>query len=152
MVISVGLGCDHVGFGLKGRLIEYIEGRGITITDFGCSSAKPVDYPVYAAAVAHAVADGKIQRGVIICGTGVGVGIAANRIRGVRAANASDETLVRLARGHNDINVLCLGAEMIGFWKARACVEVFLDAPFDGGRHVPRIAQLDSPSFAPYST
>jgi ribose 5-phosphate isomerase B len=141
--ISVGIGCDHVGFGLKGRLTEYLESRGAIVTDFGCSSAEPVDYPGYATAVAQATAGGEIQRGVIICGTGVGVSIAANRIRGVRAANATDETLVRLARGHNDINILCLGAEMIGFWKARACIEVFLDTPFDGGRHIPRIAQLD---------
>lgn len=143
MLTSVGLGCDHVGFGLKARLIEHLESRGITVSDFGCSSAEMVNYPFYAAEVARAVANDTVQRGIIICGTGVGVSIAANRFRGIRAANASDETLVRLARGHNDINVLCLGAELIGFWKARACVEAFFDTPFDGGRHIPRIAQLD---------
>jgi ribose 5-phosphate isomerase B len=148
MTLSVGLGCDHVGFGMKRRVAEYLEARGTAIVDLGCASAEPVDYPHYAAAVARAVAQGEVQRGVVLCGTGVGVSIAANRVRGARAANASDETLVRLARGHNDINILCLGAEMIGFWKARACLEAFLDTPFEGCRHVPRVAQLDSPSAA----
>lgn len=141
--VSVALGCDHAGFALKDKLSEYLRTRGMTVVDLGCGNAEPVDYPRYAAAVARAIVTGAVQRGVVVCGSGVGVSIAANRFKGVRAANASDETLVRLARGHNDINVLCLGAQMIGLWKAQACVDAFLDTPFDGGRHVPRIALLD---------
>lgn len=141
--VSVALGCDHAGFELKAKLGEYLRTRGVAVMDLGCGSADPVDYPLYAAAVARAIVKGEVLRGVIVCGSGVGVSIAANRFKGVRAANASDETLVRLARGHNDINVLCLGAQMIGVWKARACVDAFLDTPFDGERHIPRIALLD---------
>jgi len=139
----VGIGCDHAGFSMKARVIEHLRTRGVEVRDFGCDDATPVDYPRYAMAVARAVAAGDIARGIAMCGSGVGVSIAANRIRGARAANATDETLVRLARGHTDINVLCVGAELVGFWKARACIDAFLDTPFDGGRHVHRVQLLD---------
>ncbi len=143
MTLLIGLGCDHVGFGMKARVIDHLRARGADITDHGCGDATPVDYPGYAMSVARAVAAGEVARGIVICGSGVGVSIAANRIRGARAANATDETLVRLARSHNDINVLCIGAELVGFWMARACIDAFLDTPFEGGRHIPRVSQLD---------
>jgi len=143
MTILVGIGCDHAGFSMKARVMDHLRTRGAAVRNFGCDDATPVDYPRYAMAVARAVAAGDIARGIAICGSGVGVSIAANRIRGARAANATDETLVRLARGHNDINVLCVGAELVGFWTARACIDAFLDTPFDGGRHVPRVQLLD---------
>lgn len=144
MPLVIGLGCDHVGFTMKARVVEYLSACSAEIVDYGCGDPTPVDYPGFAMAVARAVASGEITRGIVICGSGVGVSIAANRIRGARAANATDETLVHLARGHNDINVLCLGAELVGFWTARACIKAFLDTPFEGGRHIPRVQQLDA--------
>lgn len=140
--MKIAIGSDHAGFALKGLLAEHLRALGHEVTDLGAESEKSVDYPDFAARVAHAVADGQARFGVLICGTGVGMSMAANKVRGIRAAAVSEPTSARLAREHNDANVLCLGQRIVGTEQARACVDAFLNAPFHGDRHVPRIAKI----------
>lgn len=116
---------------------------GLRVLDLGTDSEASVDYPDFGAAVARAITDGKASRGVVVCGTGLGISIAANRFKGVRAAPCGDATTARLARQHNDANVLALGARLIGVEVARDCLKIFLETPFDGGeRHSRRIGKL----------
>jgi len=142
--VRVAIGSDHAGFELKGLLTEHLLALGHRVEDHGAKDLSRVDYPDYAASVARAVADARADFGVIICGTGVGMSIAANKIRGIRAAAVSEPTSARLAREHNDANILCLGQRIIGPDQARACAEAFLAASFEGGRHQPRIAKISA--------
>lgn len=140
---TVAIAADHAGVELKGLLRKEMEGMGLRVLDLGTDSEASVDYPDFGAAVARAITDGKASRGVVVCGTGLGISIAANRFKGVRAAPCGDATTARLARQHNDANVLALGARLIGVEVARDCLKIFLETPFDGGeRHSRRIGKL----------
>ena len=139
---SVVIGSDHAGYDMKTMLIGELRELGYAVLDVGCDGPKAVDYPDFGKAVAEAVASGRVDRGVAICGTGIGISIAANRHPKVRAAPCHDETSARLAREHNDANVLALGARLVGPDVAKACLRVFLDTKFPGGRHAPRVAKL----------
>ena len=139
---SIAIGCDHAGLDLKRALAEDLRARGLDVLDLGTEGPESVDYPDFAQAVAGAVSDGRAARGVLICGTGIGMSMAANRFPEVRAAVVHDRTSARLARQHNDANVLCLGGRLLGIEVARDCLAAFLDTPFEGGRHERRVAKL----------
>ena len=142
--MKFALGADHAGVELKSRLSEVLRARGIEVVDFGADASAPADYPDKAAAVARAVAAGEADRGLLVCGTGVGMAMSANRFAGVRAVNPSDSFTTRMSRAHNDANVLALGARALGSGQASELLEVFLDTPFDGDRHTARVAKIDS--------
>jgi ribose 5-phosphate isomerase B len=139
---TIALASDHAGFELKQQLRAVLEERGLEVLDLGSHDTGSVDYPDKASALAAALADGRAQRGVLVCGTGIGISIAANRHRHVRAALCHDVTTARLARQHNDANVLALGARIVGPGVARECLEAFLETPFEGGRHARRVAKM----------
>ena len=135
----LAIGCDHAGYELKQEIIKHLEEKGIEYKDFGCYSEEAVDYPVYGKLVGHAVADGECEKGILICGTGVGMSIAANKHRGIRAAVCSDTFSARLTRQHNDANVLCFGERVVGAGVACDLVDAFLGAEFEGGKHARRV-------------
>ena len=134
---------DHAGFELKGLLIAYARDRGYAVLDLGTHDGARVDYPDNAATLAHCLLDHKAALGVGICGTGIGISIALNRFKGIRAALCHNAETARLARQHNDANVLCLGGRTTSFEDAAACFDAFLDATFEGGRHAGRVAKLE---------
>lgn len=138
----VALGSDHAGCALKKILRKNLEVRGYRILDFGVTSTEPVDYPDYAKVVADCVASGRATKGVIVCGTGIGMAIVANRNPLVRAALCTSGLMARLARAHNDANVLALGSRIIGTETALDCLEQFITTPFEGGRHEQRIKKI----------
>lgn len=140
--MKIAVGSDHAGFELKQRLVAWLGERGHQVEDLGVASPARSDYPDQAAAVARAVATGAAERGLLVCGTGVGMAIAANKVRGVRAANCDDLWVARLARAHNDVNVLALGARVVGPGLAEVILEVFLETPFEGGRHAVRVDKI----------
>lgn len=140
--MKIALGADHAGFSLKESLREALIRKGLEVVDFGTSSSESTDYPDYAEKVAKAVAGGHVDRGILICSTGVGMSIAANKVKGVRAALAYNTEEVGLTRAHNDANVLALGAKYTGLEQAKEMVEVFLATPFDGGRHERRVNKM----------
>lgn len=140
---TIAIAADHAGYALKEDLKADLLERGVTVLDLGTDDETSVDYPDFGKAVGEAIASGEADQGVIICGTGIGVSIAANRIAGVRAALCHDATTARLAREHNDANVLALGARVLGQEVARDCLRAFLDAQYPGGeRHDRRVAKL----------
>lgn len=139
---KIAFAADHAGYQLKDMLVALARERGHEPVDLGVNDGTSVDYPDMADAVAAALADGRAELGVIVCGSGIGISIAANRHRHVRAALCHDVTTARLARLHNDANVLALGARTMGPAVARDCFEAFLDTPFEGGRHARRVAKL----------
>ena len=138
----IALASDHAGYGLKTELKEELERQGHEVLDLGTHSPESVDYPDFGHAMGQALEAGRAQRGVLVCGSGIGISIAANRHPGVRAALCHDETSARLARAHNDANVLALGARLIGPEVAKGCLGVFLATDFEGGRHAKRVAKL----------
>ena len=141
--MRVAIASDHGGWALKGRLLEVMAGLpGIEVIDLGTDGPESVDYPDYALPVADGVASGRFDRGILICGTGVGMAIAANKVRGVRAALCSDPLTARLSREHNDANVLALGGRIIGPEMAAEIVRVWLTTPFAGDRHSRRLAKI----------
>ncbi len=144
--MKFAVAADHAGVDLKERLGAVLRGRGIGFLDFGAHGAGAVDYPDKAAQVARAVAAGEVDRGLLVCGTGVGMAMSANRFPGVRAVNPTDEFTVRMSRAHNDANVLAVGARVLDDETAAGLLELFLDTPFDGGRHGARVAKIDAPS------
>jgi ribose 5-phosphate isomerase B len=139
---TIAIASDHAGCALKERLSAALRERGLEVLDLGTDPGRPVDYPDQADALAAALSDGRARRGVLICGSGIGIAIAANRHRHLRAALCHDVTTARLAREHNDANVLVLGERIVGEAIARDCLAAFLDTPFAGGRHAPRVAKL----------
>jgi len=139
---TVAIASDHAGFALKEALKAELALLGRTVLDLGTGGPASVDYPDFGRACAEAVASGRAGRGVVVCGTGIGISIAANRNPAVRAALCHDATSARLAREHNDANILALGARLIGDEVAKECVRVFLSTAFAAGRHVPRVAKL----------
>ena len=140
--VTIAIGADHAGFALKQWLKERLGESGHVVVDVGTDSAESVDYPDFAHAVSDAIVTGRAARGVVICGTGIGVSIAANRNPGVRAALCQNVDAARLAREHNDANVLALGARLLDRDNAAACVDVFLTTAYEGGRHDRRLAKL----------
>ena len=140
--MKIALGADHAGFEEKEKLKKTLDELGVEYEDLGTSSLDSVDYPDFGAKVGRAVASGEVEQGIIVCGSGIGIAIAANKIRGVRAAQAWNEETARLARQHNDANVLSLGGRLVTETVATGIVEAFLTTPFEGGRHVARLEQL----------
>lgn len=140
--MRIALGADHAGVVLKDQLKVRLDERGIKYEDFGTSTTDSVDYPDYAARVARAVASGAFDRGLLVCGSGIGMAIAANKVPGIRAAAVTDATTATLSREHNDINVLTLGARFTSPALARQLLDLFLDTPFSGGRHARRVDKL----------
>jgi ribose 5-phosphate isomerase B len=141
--MKVIIGCDHAGFPLKTEVKTLLENMGHTIEDVGCYNEESVDYPVYGKAVAAGVASGEFPRGILICGSGLGMSMVANRFKGVRAALCNDLYSAVLSRKHNNANLLVLGGRLIGSDLAGEIVAIWLSAEFDGGRHELRLAQLD---------
>lgn len=138
----IAIASDHAGFDLKHLLKEELAVAGHPVLDLGADSKDSVDYPDFANKLAEMINTGVAERGVLICGTGIGISIAANRHRAIRAALCHDALSARMARQHNDANVLVLGARLIGVEVARDCLHVFLSTAFDGGRHALRVAKL----------
>jgi len=141
--MKIALGADHAGFSLKEYLRKELEAAGHEVADFGTHSPDSTDYPDYAHKVASAVAEGRCERGILVCFTGVGMSISANRHRGVRAALAYNADVVELTRRHNNANVLALGAKYVSPAQAREWVKTFLETPFDGGRHERRVKKME---------
>lgn len=140
----IALGCDHGGYDLKKQVIAYLEEKGLQYQDFGCFDKNSCDYPVFGKAAAEAVAEGKCEKGIIICTTGIGISIAANKIKGVRAALCSDCLSAEMTRLHNNANVLALGANIVGPGLALKIVDIFLNTPFSGEeRHQRRIDLIE---------
>ena len=140
--MRIALGADHAGVALKHNIRQLLDERGISYQDFGTNSTESVDYPDFAATVAHEVASGAFDRGILVCGSGIGMAIAANKVAGIRAAPVVDEDAARLSREHNDANVLALGERLTPADTARRIVNAFLDTPFAGGRHQRRIDKI----------
>lgn len=140
----IGIGCDHGGYALKQEIIKYLEEQKLEYKDYGCFDESSVDYPVYAKKVAHAVADGECEKGILICGTGIGISITANKIKGIRAALCHDCFSAEATREHNDANILAMGARVVGPGLAVKIVDTFLNTEFSGDeRHIRRIAQIE---------
>ena len=140
--MRIALAADHAGYLLKDELAQWLRDQGHEVTDLGTNGPESVDYPEYGARLAMEVALGKAERGIAVCGSGIGISIAVNRNMVCRCARVDDPLSARLARGHNDANVLALGARLIGSDMARACVTAFLETDFAGGRHQRRVDQL----------
>jgi ribose 5-phosphate isomerase B len=135
-------GSDHAGLALRAEAVRVARSKGLEVDDLGPFSGDSVDYPDYAREVAEAVAAGRARFGVLVCGTGIGMSIAANKVHGARAAHCTTEFEARMARAHNDANVLCLGERVVGLGLGAAIVAAFLDAPFEGGRHERRVEKI----------
>lgn len=140
--MRIALGADHAGVHLKAEIRRFLDERGVAYSDFGTDGTDSVDYPDFATQVARAVASGDYDRGLLFCGSGIGMAMAANKIAGIRAASAIDEASARLSREHNDANVLALGARLTPPDLARRLVATFLDTPFEGGRHQRRVDKI----------
>ena len=138
----IAIGSDHGGFQLKQEIMRHLEASGYAFRDFGTYSEESCDYPVYGEAVARAVASGEFERGILICGTGIGISISANKVKGVRAALCGDCYSAEMTRRHNDANILALGARVLGTGLALMIVDTFLATEFEGGRHARRVAMI----------
>jgi ribose 5-phosphate isomerase B len=142
---TIAIGSDHAGLELKQQLVKELEQRGIKLRDYGTTSSASCDYPDFAHELARAIERGEQQLGLLVCGTGVGMSIAANRHRGVRAVVCSEPFSARMARQHNDANVLCIGARVLGIGTALDIIDAFLGAQFEGGRHAGRVQKIELP-------
>ncbi len=140
--MKIAVGADHAGFSMKEELKSFLESEGHELIDVGTFSEESVDYPDMARQVAELVKDGKVERGILICGTGIGMAMAANKVAGVRAASCTDLLSARLSRAHNDANILTLAARVIAPYHAREILKVWLTTPFDGGRHERRVDKI----------
>lgn len=144
-VRCVALGCDHGGYGLKQEIIKYLDSRGIAYKDFGCMDTSSCDYPEYGQAAALAVAHGECDKGIVVCTTGIGISITANKIKGIRCALCSDTVSARLTREHNNANMLALGAGIVGVNLALGIVDTFLDTDFPGEeKHCRRVSKIEA--------
>lgn len=141
--MRIAIGNDHAGPSLKKELISFLESEGHEVINFGTDGYESVDYPDFAKAVSNAILNKEADLGILICGTGIGISIAANKISGIRAAVVTNELCARLARQHNNANILALGARIVGLDLAKACVKEFLNAEFEGGRHLIRVNKLE---------
>ena len=142
----IAIGCDLGGFALKQEITAWLEKEGFAFRDYGCYSAESCDYPEYGKKVAHAVASGECEKGILICGTGIGISLAANKVRGIRAALCTDCFMAEASRQHNDANILALGGRVVGPGLALKITETFLRTDFSGDeRHLRRIAGIEEP-------
>ena len=140
----IAVGSDHAGYELKNQLMEHLKNRGYEVKDYGTYSEASCDYPDYAKQVANAVAVGEAEKGLLVCGTGIGMSIAANKVKGIRAAVSSDEFSAEATRSHNDANILCLGARVVDYAKAERLLDIFLDTPFSAEeKHIRRISKIE---------
>ncbi len=140
----IALGCDHGGYELMQEVKKHLEERGLEYKDYGTYSKESCDYPVYGKAVANAIVSGECDKGILICGTGIGISIAANKVKGIRAAVVSDTFSAQATREHNDANIIAFGGRVVGAGLALKIVDTFLDTPFSNGeRHKKRIAQIE---------
>jgi ribose 5-phosphate isomerase B len=140
--MRIAVGNDHRGYSIRGKLLALLGRLGHEVIDFGTESNDPVDYPDVAEAVGRRVADGGADRGILVCGTGLGMCIAANKVPGVRAAPCHDDLTAEISRRHNDLNVLCLSADLLGQGFIDRMIEIWLNTPFEGGRHARRLAKI----------
>ena len=140
----IAVGCDHTGYELKNELIRHLKDRGFEVADLGTYSTDSCDYPDYAKKVCEEVVSGRAEKGLLVCGTGIGMSMAANKVRGIRAAVLTDEFSAQATREHNDANVLCLGARVLDTERAVKLLDIFLDTPFsEGANHIRRISKLE---------
>ena len=139
---KITIGCDHAGYELKKKVIDHLQERGIEVIDVGTHSTDSCDYPAIAHAVCKNIQDGVTELGILVCGTGIGMSMAANKHRGIRAAACSDTFSARLTRIHNDANVLCFGERVVGMGLACDLVDAFVDAEFEGGKHARRVDMI----------
>jgi ribose 5-phosphate isomerase B len=144
LAMRIALSADHAGFDLKDQLAAWLAEAGHEIIDLGTNSSDSVDYPDFGARLGEALASGRAERGIAVCGSGIGIAIAANRNPGCRCAQVNEPLSARLARSHNDANAIALGSRLIGPEMARACVEAFLSNEFEGGRHQRRVDMLNT--------
>lgn len=142
--MKIAIGSDHVGFVLKNEIIAYVESLGYEVKDFGTNSIERTDYPIYGKLVAHAVASGEYEKGILICGTGVGMSIAANKVHGIRAVVCSEPYSAKLSKEHNDTNILAFGQRVVGVDLAKMIVKDWLESTFEGGRHKKRVEMLNT--------
>lgn len=140
--MRIAIGSDHRGYHLKGSILSFLKSKGIDAEDVGARGDESVDYPDFAAVVAKKVSKGEIDRGILICGTGIGMAIAANKFSGVRAAPCNDEVTAEISRRHNDLNVLCLSADLLSARVVERMIEVWLETEFEGGRHARRVEKI----------
>jgi len=140
--MKIATGADHGGFELKAQIVAHLRDLGHEVEDFGASGPESVDYPDYARPVAGAVAAGEFDCGILICGTGIGISIAANKVAGIRAATCTDTYSARMSRQHNDANILCLGGRVVGVGLALDIVDIWLATKFEGGRHARRVGKI----------
>ncbi len=141
--LKIAIGCDHGGYTLKNKVAEHLKDIGVQFKDFGCHTCEAVDYPIVAKEVANAIAAGKYERGILICGTGIGMSMVANKIKGIRAASVENTFSARASRSHNDANILCLGERVLGANLALDIVDVWLKTGFEGGRHAHRVDMVE---------
>ncbi|MFO0898851.1 MAG: ribose 5-phosphate isomerase B [Pirellulales bacterium] len=142
--MKIAVGSDHRGFQVKAKIVELLRNLGHEVEDHGAHGAEGVDYPDIASTVAERVGAGGVERGILICGTGIGMCIAANKRKGVRAAPCHDDLTAEMSRRHNDLNVLCLSADMLGERLIDRMIEIWLSTPFEGGRHARRIEKISA--------
>jgi ribose 5-phosphate isomerase B len=142
MADRVIIGSDHAGLALRGEAVKVAQAAGVEVDDVGPFSGESVDYPDFARKVGEAVAEGRARLGILVCGTGIGMSIAANKVKGVRAAHCTTEYEARMARAHNDANVLCVGERVVGLGLGGAIVKAFLETEFEGGRHGRRVEKM----------
>ena len=140
--MKIAIGCDHGGFEHKNAIAEHLKERGFSVTDFGIYENKSVDYPEIALKVANSVASGENTLGILVCGTGIGMSMAANKVNGIRAAAVSDHFSAKYTRLHNNANILCLGGRVIGVGTALELADLFVDTEYEGGRHQRRIDMI----------
>ena len=138
----IGIGNDHAAVDLKNEIKAYLEEKGYKVVNYGTDSSESCDYPIYGAKVGHAVASGEVDAGVLICGTGIGISIAANKVKGVRAVVCSEPYSAKLSRQHNNTNILAFGARVIGIELAKMIIDEWLNAEFEGGRHQTRVDMI----------
>ncbi len=138
------IGCDHGGFNLKNKIIEHLKEKGYTVEDIGTYSTESCDYPIIAKKLAQKISDGVYNKGILVCGTGLGMSIVANKFKGVRAVTCTDTCSARMSRSHNDANVLCLGERITGEYLALDIVDIWLSSEFSGGRHQRRVDMFEN--------
>ena len=141
---TIALASDHAGFALKSHLLQVLKKEGLEVLDLGPTTEDRVDYPDFAHKMAVAIQNGDAAKGILVCGTGIGISMAANRFEGIRAAVVSDGFSAEMTRRHNDANVLCLGSRVVGEGQAEYLMNLFLKTPFEGGRHTGRVEKIDS--------
>ena len=141
-MMKIGIGCDHVGYELKGKVTEHLRELGYEVVDFGTNSSERTDYPIYGEAVARAVVSGACEKGILICGTGVGISLAANKVHGIRAVVCSEPYSALLSRRHTDTTILAFGARVVGADLALMIVDAWLSGVYEGGRHAKRVQMI----------